>query len=562
MKSASKLVWVLLFLLCVSVTVWAQTTNKATGVIAGRVTIGDAGAPGIEVIATKQESGGIVIAGGNGAQTYTATTDTEGRYRIINLPAGSMRVSAFAPALVTPGERNAFNPGKTVNLAEGESAENVDFVMARGGVITGKITDEDGRLVVEEAVTAHKLDQNGKRAANSGPAFSQWQTDDRGVYRIYGLEPGRYLVSAGASSDDGMMRIGRSGGTYERTFHPEAIEEARAKIVEVTAGGEAENVDIKIARASKGYAATGRVIDADTDKPIAGVMIGYGIIKDRTSSFGMGSSATNSQGEFRLEGLSQNSYTAYAVMVGGESDSYSDSVAFEVTGGDVSGLEIKMHRGSSISGTAIVENVKDPAILANLSKVRLRVQSMGGERGLPIMGSNMGQITSSGTFKLSGLRPGKSRLSVDTFNLPKGFSLLRMERDGAEVKDMELVAGEAVTGVRLIFTYGNGSIFGRVEIKGGTLPPGARMSVNLRRDGEDAGNSPPLKFAEADSRGQFLIEGLTAGNYKVTVNVFMADFDSSRKLPKAEQIVTVAGDGRQDVSMVLDMTPQQKENDK
>ena len=535
--------------------------GKATAVIAGRVMIGEGGAPGIEIIAVKQETGGITFSG-MPAQTYNAVTDAEGHYRITNVPAGSFRVTAYAPAHVTPGERNAFsgaNPGKTVNLTEGETAENVNFSLIRGGAVTGKLTDEDGRLVIEESVTAHKLDQNGKRAANSGPSFSQWQTDDRGVFRIYGLEPGRYFISAGASAEDGTVRVGRSGGYYRRTFHPEATEEEKAKIIEVKSGEDTENVDIKLARAAKGYVATGRVIDGDTGKPVAGVMIGYGIVKERGSSFGLGNSATNSLGEFRLEGLTPNTYTAYATQMGGDSENYSESAKFEVLGGDVSGLEIKMRRGASISGMANVENVRDPAVLANLSKIRLGVQNIGGEL---MMGSNAGTINANGAFKLSGLRPGKTRIYAQPVGTVKGFSLLRIEHNGQILKEFELNAGDQLTGVNLIFAYGNGSVFGRVEVKGGTLPPGTGMFVTARRDGEEPGGISATRPAQVDARGQFLLEGLSQGTYKLILTAFGPDFQPPNKPPRAEQTISIAGDGRQEVSMVLDLSPTQKENDK
>ncbi len=540
---------------------FAQTAGRATAVIAGRIVIGEAGAPGIEVIAVKQETGGINFAG-MPTQTYNAVTDPDGNYRITNVPAGSFRVTAYAPAHVTPGERNSFsggNSGKTVNLAEGETAESVNFSLIRGGVVTGKLTDEDGRIVIEESVTAHKLDQNGKRPPNAGPNFSSWQTDDRGIFRIYGLEPGKYLVSAGASAEDGMVRVGRSGGYYRRTFYPEATEEENAKIIEVKSGEDTENVDIKLARAAKGYAATGRVIDGDTGKPIAGMMIGYGIVKERGSSFGLGNSATNSQGEFRLEGLTPNTYTAYAMQMGGESENYSESAKFEVLGGDVSGLEIKMRRGASISGLATVENVRDPAVLANLSKIRINVQNVGGET---VMGSNGGTINANGTFKLGGLRPGKTRISAQSMGAVKGFSLLRIEHNGQMMKEFELNAGDQLTGVNLIFAYGNGSVFGRVEVKGGTLAPDMRMSVSIRREGDDQTTSPSVRSAQVDARGQFLLEGLPQGNYKLILIAFSQDFQPSVKTPRAEQTISIAGDGRQEVSMVLDLSATQKENDK
>jgi hypothetical protein len=64
-------------------------------------------------------------------------------------------------------------------------------------------------------------------------------TDDRGIYRIYGVAPGRYRVSAGVSDDDTYPSIRTGRVSYRRTYYPDAPDAADAKIVEVTAGGEA-----------------------------------------------------------------------------------------------------------------------------------------------------------------------------------------------------------------------------------------------------------------------------------------------------------------------------------
>ena len=59
-----------------------------------------------------------------------------------------------------------------------------------GGVITGKVADEDGKPVIAQGVGAFRLDQQGKRDNTAAFQMLMWQTDDRGVYRIFGLEPG------------------------------------------------------------------------------------------------------------------------------------------------------------------------------------------------------------------------------------------------------------------------------------------------------------------------------------------------------------------------------------
>ena len=255
--------------------------------------IGDQPAAGVEVMLRQTGSGGtIVIAGFEPSAPITAATDAEGRYKIAGVAAGGYRIAAYAPAYVVAGEsRNRFDQGKALNIAEGE---NVDFALTRGGVVKGKVTDEYGKPVIAEAVSVHRIDDGGKRITQNAPNFTRWETDDRGVYRIFGLEPGRYLVSAGASSEDASLRaIGGAGGFYQRTFHPDAVEEAQAKIIELKSGAETESIDIRIARAKKGYVATGRVIESETGKPVPGVMLGYSIVKKTMSSFGMGNSITN-----------------------------------------------------------------------------------------------------------------------------------------------------------------------------------------------------------------------------------------------------------------------------
>src|ERR1044072_8050281 len=102
-----------------------------------------------------------------------------------------------------------------------------------------------------------------------------YQTDDRGVYRIYGLAGGRYKVSVGADASDGIIR----GGRYQRTFYPDVSDQSKGAIVELKEGGEANNVDIKVGRATQTYAASGRVIDAETGVPIARAGVRFMIVR-------------------------------------------------------------------------------------------------------------------------------------------------------------------------------------------------------------------------------------------------------------------------------------------
>ena len=556
----------LILLLLVVSTGIAQTSTsatKATATISGRITIEGQPAQGVEVTLLRDEDWRRMDFGLGIPPLPAATTDAEGRYKLSNVAAGGYVLLAHAPAYVIQGERRRRNnSGKGLNVAENDNLENVDITMTRGGVVTGKVTDEDGRPVIAESVTIFRLDQQGKRIeTDTFEPFGREETDDRGIYRIFGIEAGRYLVAAGSSPEEINTRM---GAFYRRTFHPDATDESKAKVIEIKSGGENENVDIRIARPTKGYMASGRVIDAETGRPVPGVMIHYGILKETgrgaSAMFNMVNWPTNSAGEFRLEGLSPNNYKVGVANLE-KSDFYSDQVDFEIVSGDVTGLEIKLSRGASISGVAVVEGSRDPAILGTLSKIELRV--VAGDSKMKIgdgLFDRTGAINADGTFKISPVRPGKKSIIAETYMAPKEISFIRMEHNGAEVKDLDIAAGDQVSGVRLVFAYGTAVIAGRVEIKGGTLPQTAILNVQVDGEGSSPAHPKFGKGAKVDERKQFVIEGLAQGVYKVRLQAYDTATGDPIKVPSTEQTVTIAGNARHEITLVLDLT--KKEDDK
>ena len=112
------------------------------------------------------------------------------------------------------------------------------------------------------------------------------------------------------------------------------------------------------------------------------------------------------------------------------------------------------------------------------------------------------------------LTPGRTVSVVTGVNSPKGLALARVEQNGVEVNEFNVNPGDQITGVRLVFSYGAGVIAGRIEVKGGSLPAGARLSVGYRPEGGRV-RGQPSKSVEVDGRGQFVIEGLSQGTYKL-----------------------------------------------
>src|ERR1700754_693938 len=189
-SSARQAVSCVLLVLCTAVWNQSQTTTPkvARGIISGKVTSKGKPAVGIVVIASEP------LQGFNQMSRYRAKTDQTGSYRITNLPAGTYGISSITPALVPA------NQSDSVVITGDEEVENFNLVLVPGGVITGKITDAEGEPVIDEHVNItpayDQIITRGPGRSLMRPMFGpDNNTDDRGIYRIFGLPPGKYRVS-------------------------------------------------------------------------------------------------------------------------------------------------------------------------------------------------------------------------------------------------------------------------------------------------------------------------------------------------------------------------------
>jgi len=544
-----------------------QSKKEPSGSISGRVMLGDKPVPRVVVILTPSNP---VAFNQQTTPPARATTDEDGNYRLTRVPAGSYNIAPFTPAFVVPAETSFAQPGKTVTLADGEEVDGIDFSLSRGGVITGRVTDADGRPIIGQNVRVTRIDERGQRLPTSSFSPFAFSTDDRGVYRIYGLPPGRYKVYIGDPPNSGIVRFGYQGGAYAQTFHPDVSDESQAEVIEVTAGGEAAGVNIKVGRPTKNFVATGRIVDADSGKPLANLQYGHGGLdsrdQTRLGAFGWTGNRSNENGEFRIDGLSPGRYATF-VVANEQLDFYSEPTVFEITDSDISGLEIKVRRGSSISGLAVIEGSDDPDVLANISKLELRAYVQTEGLSAPTMGSI--RINADGSFRITGLRAGKVGIILSNYPpLTKGFSLLRVERDGIkQTPGIDVGAGQNVSGVRVVIGYGTGVIRGQLQFQNGERTPDMRFRVSTRRLDE---TSPMPVWSEVDARGRFSVEGLMAGEYEIVVNPMSVSSSAPgapiavRTPPKpvAKQNVVVANNSEVEITLVVDLGAKEKQPEK
>jgi hypothetical protein len=490
----------ILLILGIAVYSQAQTNppKEPTASISGKVTIKGKAAPGILVIASDPD-----FYNPWAKARYRATTDSSGNYTLANLPAGKYRVAPYAMAYAVENEE-----GSTLTIAEGETIENINFVLIRGGVITGKITDSDDQPVIEQFVNLTLLNDQRQMVRTNELSSNRYTSDDRGIYRLFGLRPGKYKVYV----DDGYPRV-------LGTFHPSTTDESKATVIEVSEGSEIKDVDIVLAkRVSSGFKVTGQVIDGETGKPVGNISYGVSQSFDDGGTSTSGGNRTNANGDFTLENLSPGKYAVF-VEPHFETEVRADPVAFEVTDRDITGLVVKTKRGAMLSGVVVLDGF-DEAARKKLGQLRIHAYVEAADPHSNY--ANGATVQPDGSFAIKGLRSGTARLSVSSMAGPsKGLAIIRVERDGVvQPSGIDIKDTEHVTGVRLTLKQFTGAIRGEVKVEDGELPPFSQLTLSVSfLDGTPTRvyGSDPI-----DSRGRFLLEGLAPGRYEVRVNLVVA----------------------------------------
>ncbi|MCS7158195.1 MAG: carboxypeptidase-like regulatory domain-containing protein [Blastocatellia bacterium] len=471
--------------------------------ISGRV-LSTEGKPLSRAVVTAQRRGGVA--------TFQAKTDRSGRYTL-EVEPGTYFIRAEKGGYVATAysvEGTASDP--TPITVEAGKSVTIDLRLARGGVITGRILDEDGEPLVGAIVTAER-----KREESLGGAVSEMaRTDDRGVYRIYGLASGRYYVSARVPEQQlvristGAIPLLQEGAV---TYYPGVSSRQQAAEVEVVEGAETTGIDFKIVAEKERALVFGVVRKQESGEPLPGALVyAYSLGSPSTGA----RATTDEQGRYELRGLMPGIYNIQVSPTLLPYEDYAPPLPQIVTV-EQEPIEVnfELGRAAEISGRILTEEGRVPENVVRFTPL-LRVK--GAERH--IIAAAMPRVDPQGNFTLTRVPGGTFLFDVALADSPYFLrAVLHENRDIAQ-EGISVSPGARVTDVMIVLSDAGATVRGRV-LAGESETPLPNAVVLLvptdfvRRFAEK--RSFDSRSVVSDQHGGYELKGIPPGRYYLVV---------------------------------------------
>ena len=499
----------------------ARDTGVPTGTarISGRVVAADTGVP--------LRRAQVRVTAGEIRVMRMVTTDADGRYEITALPAGRYAIFVARNGYVTLqfGQQRPFEPGRPLDVAEAQVHDRIDFALPRGGVITGRVTDELGEPVAGVRMNAlrHRYMPTGERQlmpANPGGMFNI-VTNDLGEFRVFGLMPGAYLLSADPD-DGGFMSIqggitppGTTSGEtegYATTYYPGTVSPDDAQPITV---GIAEVANATFALSSARLAQVSGIVRNSAGAPISGARV---MLRARNAfgGFARGGPPVGPDGRFTISGVPPGDYTIdvmpnFGGRPGAAEVVETGSLPITVDGREITDVIVTTSLGATITGQVIFQGTSTAG-----KPDRVMLQPADPRTFRP--GMNDGEIDASGRFQIRGASGRvlfRTLLRAPTPTSGPGWQIKSVTLNGADITDtpLDISALGDTTGVEIVLTDTTTTIAGTVS--NAQRAPVKDFVVAIFPDRLREG-AVPMRFirtARPDQQGRYQVRGLPAGDY-------------------------------------------------
>jgi Carboxypeptidase regulatory-like domain len=404
----------------------------------------------------------VVIFSREAQELHQSETDEQGRYEFTLLPAGRYRLGADKDGYlgVAYGQTRPTSRGQWLELTDGQALDKIDFTLPRGGVITGRIVDEYGDPAPNLSVVAARYGfAEGRRVLRS---VAYDTTDDRGSYRLYGLQPGQYFVSAVLPHERNVWPDedpdADDADAFAPTYYPGTPNVTEGRPVTVGLGDTIDAIDFKIvpmhtarvtgtALNSKGLPLRGSVAAFPTDTLVGDEVRGQ----------------VQADGSFVIKGLPPGEYELSISGASATKDLKWESAQahISIAGRDIDHVQLAAGAPVHVSGRVVIDpgaSAPEPPLTASALHVRVDRGPIG-LRQVTFMGETVA-LHDDWTFATA-MEPGLNRFSTE---LPTGWVVKAVRVDGVDVMDagIDVKPNHDLRGVEIDITNRPSRVIGTV----------------------------------------------------------------------------------------------------
>lgn len=444
--------------------------------------------------------------------TIAARSATDGHFELRNVPAGKYRLSVNRNGYfgIEYGQNKPNDPGATFTLVAGQHMTELVFKMGRAGVIAGHVVDEDGEPMPDVMVVASRTEyEKGHRELQPG-AFAQ--SNDLGEFRLHGLRPGRYYISA--QIPNWRHSVGDREFTandkstvetaYTKMYYPGSPDPAKAMAITVKEGDELRAIDFLMKEVSV-YRIRGKVTNTISKSGAHQMMIQVRPRNQRNAwAFFGGQNAIKPGGTFEISEVPPGEYTVIASLFE-DGKGYMTQQEVDVTAADVEGLALILGPGINITGKIIWDG--QPSLSTDDFRIDLTSESLDFWGG-----GASARIEENKQFTLKEVADGTFRISVS--GLGKDCYIKDVRYGENTLADTLVKVGKGSSGDLQVTISCRGGRVDGLALTEDNLPA-AGVWVTAIPEETKRQYDRLYKTDLTDQHGTFSLHGLAPGKYKL-----------------------------------------------
>jgi hypothetical protein len=462
-----------------------------------------------------------------------------------------------------------------VTIIPGYTPRDLSFTLMRGGVISGRLRDPNGRLIPSMTIAAYQIVYRDGRGVLTNVKSAQ--TDDRGEYRLFWMAPGNYLISAIPRRP---AAIPAPQDVYARTFYPGLLDPRVVPPVVVTDGSDIPSIDIMI-RPEAIAKITGRVVgpSAGLNEKPAAVTAGTMYLMPRDPNALADSAIPTVQnvainranGRFEIRNVLPGSYDLVASMTDSPGGTMWGRARVDVGSIDIDDIVVDV-RGFEIKANITIDGEKIPKpdplgapapapgtapTLDVPARPPFELQLHSRETYNILdeaANAKMAVDAASGTYVFPSVPEGRYRFQVSP--LPDNAYVEDIREGSVSVFDEGLaVLGVPAGDITILINTKGATVKGNVT--GSDLNPVDEALVALVPAQARRANLLLYRTTRSDEKGQFTINGVAPGEYRmfawenVPTNAWLnADFMALQESRGKSLMVTAGGSASADLKVI------------